>query len=75
MHPETEIFAQLLARALKIVRQMQSEQNPPAWAVKAAKALAAFNNTCCVGNCDQLCPTIVADARIIANAFHAEYGL
>jgi len=69
MHPETEEFVELMGRAIKLVQE-QGENNPPFWSIKAARAVAGGGcpNGCC-------CPTVEADARIIANAFHAEYGL
>lgn len=72
MHPQTEMFIRLAERALKVAeRQMVQDQNPPAWAVAAAKAL----NGCEVcGNTDA-CVEVMDDAVTIRDAFNAEYGL
>lgn len=71
MHPQTEMFIRLAAQALKVAeRQMVQDQNPPAWTIKAAKALAG----CDICASDNACSEIMDDAAVIRDAFFAEYG-
>jgi hypothetical protein len=60
MHPETEEFIRRAEQALKIAEP--GDQNPPAWAIRAA---AAVNKNY----------TDFPDSEIIAQCFREEYGL
>jgi hypothetical protein len=71
MHPQTEMFIRLAERALKVAeKQMKGDENPPLWAVNAAKAVAQLDGFC-AGNC--CCQEIQRDARTIAAAHDAYF--
>jgi len=72
MHPQTETFIRLADRALKVAaKQMQTDANPPTWAINAARDLAKRDGFCASDTC--CCSEMVRDAKVIAAAHDAYF--